>query len=90
MHKYVIERNIPNAGKLSAAELQGASQKSCSVLRDLGPDIQWQQSYVTGDKLFCVYLAKSEELIREHAERSGFPAHQIHRVAAVIDPATAG
>ncbi len=90
MQKYVIERNIPNAGKLSAAELQGASQKSCSVLRDLGPDIQWQQSYVTGDKLFCVYLAKSEALIREHAERSGFPAHQIHRVAAVIDPATAG
>lgn len=89
MHKYVIERDIPGAGKLSAGELQSISQKSCAVLRDLGTEIQWQQSYVTGDKIYCVYLASNEQLIREHAKQGGFPADRIARVARVIDPTTA-
>ena len=89
MPKYVIEREIPGAGNLSAEELCGASQKSCSVLRELGSDIQWVHSYGTDDKLYCIYLAPSEALIREHAERSGFPANRISQVRALIDPTTA-
>ena len=89
MPKFIIEREMPGAGKLSAQDLKGASQTSCKVLRELGPDIQWVESYVTGDKIFCVYLAPNEELIREHAERGGFPANQIHKVERMIDPTTA-
>ncbi len=88
MPKYVIEREIPGAGNMSASDLQGASQKSCSVLRTLGTDIQWVQSYVTDNKIYCVYIAPSEELIREHAEQSGFPANSISEIRAVIDPTT--
>jgi len=89
MPKFVIERQIPGAGKMSPPELKAASQKSCGVLQNLGPQIQWMHSYVTDDKLYCVYLAPSEELIRKHAQQSGFPANQIMRVRAVIDPSTA-
>jgi hypothetical protein len=89
MPKSLIERELPGAGKLSAAELQGISQKSCGVLQRLGPQIQWIQSYVTGDKIYCVYIAPSEEMIREHARPGGFPANKISRVTAVIDPSTA-
>jgi hypothetical protein len=89
MPKYVIERELPGAGRLTAAELQGISQRSCSVLRELGPQIQWVQSYVTEDKIYCVYIAPSEELIREHARRGGFPANSVSEVTAVIDPTTA-
>jgi hypothetical protein len=89
MPKYVIERTIPNAGQLSAREMHDISGKSCRILRDLGPQIQWVQSYVTDDKLFCIYIAPSTELIREHAVRGGFPADAIHEVRAVIDPTTA-
>jgi len=90
MHKYVIERDIPGAGQLSPEQLQGISQKSCSVLNRLGPQIQWVQSYVTGDKVYCVYLAPNEEIIREHARQGGFPANRISEVKTVIDPTTAG
>ena len=89
MPKYVIEREIPGAGKMSAHELQGASQKSCSVLKNLGPQIQWVQSYVTGDKIYCIYIAPSEDLIREHAQQGGFPANRISEIKSVIDPTTA-
>ena len=89
MPKFVIEREIPGAGKLSAQELQGISGKSCSVLKDLGPQIQWLHSYVTGDKIYCVYIAPSEELVREHAKRGGFPANRISKIATIIDPTTA-
>ncbi len=89
MPKFVIEREIPGAGQMNAQELQGAAQKSNGVLRDLGPDIQWMHSYVTGDKIYCVYSAPSEELIRTHAEKSGFPANSISPVKAIIDPTTA-
>ena len=89
MPKFVIERAIPGAGKLQPAELQSISQKSCSVLHELGTDIQWMQSYVTGDKVYCIYHAPSEELIKEHARRGGFPADSISRIAATIDPSTA-
>ncbi|MGE0652472.1 MAG: DUF4242 domain-containing protein [Alphaproteobacteria bacterium] len=89
MPKYVIERNMPKVGGLSPAELKGASQTSCGVLRDLGPDIQWIHSYVTDDKIYCVYLAPNEEMIREHAKRGGFPADSIARVRHVIEPVTA-
>ncbi|MFP5357005.1 MAG: DUF4242 domain-containing protein [Gammaproteobacteria bacterium] len=88
MPKFVIEREIPGAGKLSAAELKAISQKSCGVLSDLGPQIQWQQSYVTGDKIYCVYIAPNEALVREHAKQGGFPANRVSQVAAVIDPTT--
>jgi cell division inhibitor SulA len=88
MPKYVIEREIPNAGKLSAEELQGISQQSCNVLQQLGPSIQWVHSYVTDDKVYCVYIAPNEELIREHATRGGFPANRISQVREVIDPTT--
>lgn len=90
MHKYVIERDIPGAGSLSADTLQGISQKSCGVLKELGPQIQWVESYVTDDKIYCVYIAANEELVREHAKRGGFPANRISQVRTVIDPTTAG
>ena len=89
MPKYVIERTIPNAGKMSARGLRDASAKSCRVLHDLGPQIQWVQSYVTDDKLFCLYIAPSPEMIREHAVRGGFPADVIREVKNIIDPTTA-
>jgi hypothetical protein len=89
MPKYVIEREMPGVGNLSEQELQGASQKSCSVLNNLGPQIQWVQSYVTGDKLYCVYIAPNEEMIRQHAEQGGFPANRISEIKSVIDPTTA-
>lgn len=90
MPKYVIEREIPGAGNMSADELGGASAKSCSVLNKLGNDIQWIHSYVTDDKIYCVYTAPSEDLIRQHAEQSGFPANKISEVKAIIDPTRAG
>jgi hypothetical protein len=89
MPQFLIEREMPGAGGLGANELKGASQTSCSVLRDLGPEIQWVHSYVTDDKIYCVYRAPSEELIRRHAETAGFPANKISRVHATIDPTTA-
>jgi hypothetical protein len=89
MPKYVIEREIPGAGKLSASELQGISGKSCSVLKELGPQVQWLHSYVTGDKIYCVYIAPNEEMVREHAKRGGFPANRISKVTTIIDPTTA-
>jgi hypothetical protein len=89
MPKYLIEREIPGAGKLSAQELQGISQKSCSVLRNLGPQIQWVQSYVTDDKVYCVYIAPNEAMVREHANQGGFPANRISEIKTMIDPATA-
>jgi hypothetical protein len=89
MPKYVIERAIPGIGAAKAAELQAISQKSCGVLQELGPDVQWVHSYVTGDKIYCVYNAANEELVREHAKRGGFPANSVSRVLAVIDPTTA-
>jgi hypothetical protein len=90
MHKYVIEREIPGAGKLSASDLQGISQKSCGVLKELGPQVQWVESYVTDDKIYCVYIAANEELVLEHAKRGGFPANRISQVRTIIDPTTAG
>jgi len=89
MPKFVIERDLPGAGKLSAADLQGVSEKSCAVLRNLGPQIQWVQSYVTDDKIYCVYIAPNEEMIREHARQGGFPANKISQVRSVIDPTSA-
>ena len=89
MPEYVIERDMPGVGRLGNSELKGASQQSCSVLRQLGPDIQWVQSYVTDDKIYCIYRAPSEELIRQHAETAGFPANNISEVRATIDPTTA-
>ena len=89
MPKYVIEREIPGAGKLSAQELKAISQKSCGVLQQLGPQIQWVQSYVTGDKIYCVYIAPNEEMVREHARQGGFPANRISEVKQIIDPTTA-
>ena len=89
MPKYVIERDIPAAGKLTSEELQAISQKSCSVLNKMGPQIQWLQSYVTDDKIYCVYIAPNEEAISEHAKQGGFPANRISEVRSVIDPTTA-
>ena len=89
MPKYVIEREIPGAGRLSSEELQTISQKSCGVLTELGPQIQWVQSYVTGDKVYCVYIAPNESLVREHARRGGFPADRVSEVTSIIDPTTA-
>lgn len=89
MPKYVIERDMPGVGGLSPEELQGASQTSCNVLKNLGPQIQWVQSYVTGDKIYCVYIAPNEEMIREHARQGGFPANRISEVKSIIDPTTA-
>jgi len=88
MPKFIIEREIPGAGKLSPADLQAISQKSCSVLRELGPQIQWVQSFVTQDKIYCVYVAPDENLVREHARQGGFPANNVARVMTVIDPTT--
>jgi hypothetical protein len=89
MPRYIIEREIPNAGALGAEDLQAIAQRSCGVLGDLGPAIQWVQSFVTEDKITCVYIAPDAELIREHARRGGFPADRVLEVAAVIDPTTA-
>ena len=89
MKTYVIEREIPGAGKLTPDQLKSASQKSCAVLKELGTSIQWVHSYVTGNKLYCIYKAENEELIREHARRSGFPANSIVEVSSIISPATA-
>ena len=89
MPKYVIEREIPGAGSLTPAELQAVSQKSCTVLQNLGPQIQWVESYVTPDKIYCVYIAPSEDMIRAHAQQGGFPANRISEIKTVIDPTTA-
>lgn len=89
MPKYVIERDIPGAGKLSPEELQGISRKSCGVLTDFGPQIQWLESFVTDDKIYCVYIAPNEDLVREHAKQGGFPANRVSEVRTVIDPTTA-
>jgi hypothetical protein len=89
MPKFVIERELTGAGKLPRQELQAISQKSCSVLREMGPQIQWQQSFVTDDKIYCIYIAPDEEAIKTHARKGGFPANVISRVRAVIDPTTA-
>jgi hypothetical protein len=89
MPKYVIEREIPGAGSLSPQDLQGISQKSCTVLQNLGPQIQWVESYVTADKVYCVYIAPSEDMIRAHAQQGGFPANRISEIKSVIDPTTA-
>ena len=89
MPKYVIERVVPGAGKLSPAELKAMSQRSCNVLNELGPQIQWVQSYVTDNKLYCIYIAPNEEMIHEHARRGGFPANHVSQVQTVIDPTTA-
>lgn len=89
MNTYVIEREIPNAGQLSAEELKGISQKSCSVLKELGPEIEWVESYVTDNKIFCVYRAENEDILRAHAMKGGFPINKINLLSAKISPATA-
>jgi hypothetical protein len=89
MPRFVIERDIPGAGQLTPAQLKGISQTSCGVLSAMGPKIQWVQSYVTGDKVYCIYLAPDEATVREHASQGGFPANRVSEVAAVIDPTTA-
>jgi hypothetical protein len=89
MPKFVIERDLPGAGKLSPEELKGISQKSCDVLRKLGPEINWVQSYVTDDKIYCIYVAPSAEMIREHAQEGGFPANRISEIRSVVDPTAA-
>ena len=89
MPKFIIERDIPGAGQLTPNELQGISQKSCGILRQMGPQIQWLHSYVTGDKVYCIYIADSEQAIREHAEQGGFPANRIEEIKTIIDPTTA-
>jgi hypothetical protein len=88
MPKYVIERDIPGAGSLTPDQMRGISQKSCSVLSSLGPKIQWLESYVTADKIYCVYIAPNEELVREHAKQGGFPANRVSEVTRIIDPTT--
>ena len=88
MTKYLVEREISGAGKLSPADLQSISQKSCTVLRRLGPEIQWQQSYVTANKVYCIYIAPNEALIRQHAEEGGFPVNLISEIKEIIDPST--
>ena len=88
MPKFLIERTIPGAGKLSAEELQAISQKSCGVLQNMGPQIQWVQSYVTGDKITCIYVAPNADMVREHARQGGFPADSVQEIRAVIDPTT--
>ncbi len=89
MPKYVIEREIPEAGKLSADQLKAISQTSCGVLKNMGTQIQWLQSYVTGDKIYCVYIAPNEEMVRDHARQGGFPANSVSEVMTVIDPTSA-
>ena len=88
MPKYLIEREIPGAGSLTKEQLQGISQKSCGVLREMGTDIQWLESYVTGDKVYCVYIAPNEDMVREHATRGGFPANRVSEIKTIIDPTT--
>jgi len=88
MPKYIIERDIPGAGQLTAADLQGIAQKSCGVLRDLGPRIQWLESFVTADKVYCIYIADDAQTIRRHAEQGGFPANRIEEIKTIIDPTT--
>jgi hypothetical protein len=89
MPKYIIEREIPGAGKLTPEELKGISQVSCGVLSKMGPQIQWVHSYVTDDKIYCVYIAPNEEMVREHAKQGGFPANAVNKVATMIEPTTA-
>src|SRR5216684_7018102 len=89
MPKYVIEREIPNAGSLTQEQILGISQKSCSVLKNLGPQIQWVESFVTPDKIYCVYIAPNEAMVREHAQQGGFPANRVSEIKSVIDPTTA-
>ena len=89
MPKFIIEREIPGAGQLSGEQLQSISQTSCNVLKNLGPEIIWQHSYVAADKIYCVYIAPNEELIREHASQGGFPANSVMKVSTIIDPSTA-
>lgn len=89
MPKYVIEREIQGAGNISAADLKGIAQKSCSVLQGLGPQIQWVESYVTADKIYCIYIAPNKEMVREHAVQGGFPANSVAEVLTMIDPTTA-
>ena len=89
MPKFLIEREIPGAGNLSSQELQAISQKSCGVLKEMGPQIQWVESYVTGDKVYCVYIAPDEEAVREHARRGEFPANRVSEIKGMIDPTTA-
>ena len=89
MPKYVIEREIPGAGQLTAQQLNAISQKSCSVLKGLGPQIQWLESYVTDDKIYCVYIAPNEAMVREHAKQGGFPANRVSQIRRMIDPTTA-
>jgi hypothetical protein len=89
LSKYVIERDLPNLGNLSPNELQAVSRKSCDILKNMGPEIQWVHSYVTQNKMYCVYLAPNEDMIRQHAEQGGFPANKISEVKTVIDPTTA-
>ncbi len=89
MPKYIIEREIPGAGNLSQEELQGISQKSCGVLHEMGPQIQWVESYVTNDKVYCVYIAPGEDAVKEHAEKGGFPANSVSEVKSIINPTTA-
>jgi hypothetical protein len=89
MPKYVIEREIPGAGKLTAQELKGIAQKSCGVLSKMGPQMQWLESYVTGDKVYCLYIAPNEKMVRDHAQQGGFPANRVSAVTAVMDPITA-
>ena len=88
LRRYIIEREIPSVGTLDREQLRGAAAKSNEVLRELGPEIQWVESYVAGDKIFCVYLAKDEDIIRRHAQMSGFPATKITEISKVIDPTT--
>ena len=89
MPKFLIEREIPGAGKLTPEQLKGVSQTSCGVLSNLGPQIQWLHSYVTGDKIYCVYIAPNEEMVREHAKLGGFPANAVNQIKTIIDPTTA-
>jgi hypothetical protein len=89
MPKFVIERDIPEAGSLSSEQLQAISQKSCGILREMGPEIQWVESYVTDDKIYCVYVAPDEDAVRKHAQQGGFPANRISQIRSVIDPTTA-
>jgi hypothetical protein len=89
MPKFVIERNIPEAGRLSSEQLQAISQKSCGVLREMGAQIQWVQSYIADDKIYCIYVAPDEDAVRKHAQESGFPANRVSRIRSVIDPTTA-
>ncbi len=89
MPKYVIERELPGAGKLSPQDLKGIAQKSCGVLTKMGPQIQWMHSYVTGDKIYCIYIAPNEKMLREHAQQGGFPVSRVSQVASIIDPTAA-